>query len=137
MHTMPDDALRAILEFLYEVKDKLGEIQYDLRVREAKIDPDTLNEIAQKDHDVTEMIGRLRGKVGNVERSGNMQLVGGVAPGFYKVTTDPPTATAEMQHEVSKEELMEMMQEEMHTQHSQISTGQLSQKMQELELRQL
>merc|ERR1712060_1006452 len=125
MHTMPDDALRAILEFLYEVKDKLGEIQYDLRVREAKIDPDTLNEIAQKDHDVTEMIGRLRGKVGNVERSGNMQLVGGVAPGFYKVTTDPPTATAEM------------MQEEMHTQHSQISTGQLSQKMQELELRQL
>merc|ERR1719266_2888909 len=114
MNTMPDEALRAVQEFMVELKDKLYEVMVDLKNRETKIDPNIFNELQQKDSQVNELLGRLRAKVGNVERSGRVQLVGGVAPGYYSVGENMPQLEAPGDNkEVDKEALLEMMTEEM------------------------
>mmetsp|Transcript_75898 Transcript_75898/g.245775 ORF Transcript_75898/g.245775 Transcript_75898/m.245775 type:complete len:219 (+) Transcript_75898:289-945(+) len=111
MHRMPDEALRLILELLLETKDKMYEIMCDLKARETKIDPSTITEIQEKDAQVSDAIGRLRAKVGNVERTGRFQLLGGVPAGAYSVPA--PGAAPAQEHEVNKHALLEVMQEEM------------------------
>merc|ERR1711920_194438 len=114
MNTMPDEALRAVQEFMVELKDKLYEVMVDLKSRETKIDPNIYNELQQKDAQVNELLARLRAKVGNVERSGRVQLVGGVAPGYYSMPDSIPQLEAPAENkEVDKEALLEMMTQEM------------------------
>merc|ERR1712060_181671 len=97
-----------------ELKDKLYEVMVDLKSRETKIDPTIFNELQQKDAQVSELLARLRAKVGNVERSGRVQLVGGVAPGYYSVPESMPQLEAPAENKiVDKESLLEMMTEEM------------------------
>merc|ERR1712186_232294 len=116
MNTMPDEALRCVQEFMVELKDKLYEVMVDLQNRETKIDPNIRNELAKKDADVSDLLARLRAKVGNVERSGRVQLVGGVAPGYYRVPDNDMAqleGSANETKAVTKEALLEMMNEEM------------------------
>merc|ERR1712060_652719 len=95
-------------------KDKLYEVMVDLRNKETKIDPNIFNELQQKDTAVSELLARLRAKVGNVERSGRVQLIGGVAPGFRSVPDGMPQLEAPGDNaKVDKEALLEMMTEEM------------------------
>merc|ERR1712061_605513 len=90
------------------------EVMVDLQSRETKIDPNIYNELQQKDHQVSELLAKLRAKVGNVERSGRVQLVGGVAPGYYSVPESMPMLEAPSENKtVDKEALLEMMTEEM------------------------
>mmetsp|Transcript_43808 Transcript_43808/g.137554 ORF Transcript_43808/g.137554 Transcript_43808/m.137554 type:complete len:224 (-) Transcript_43808:125-796(-) len=85
MHRMPEEALKLLLEFMLELKDRMSEIIYDLKTRETKVDPQTLADIQEKDMQVSDAIGRLRAKVGHVERSGRFTLLGGVPAGHYSV----------------------------------------------------
>merc|ERR1712187_191330 len=97
-----------------ELKDKLYEVMVDLQSRETKIDPNIYNELQQKDHQVSELLGKLRAKVGNVERSGRVQLVGGVAPGYISIPdNEMGQLTAGENTKVSKEALLEMINEEL------------------------
>merc|ERR1712061_352340 len=92
----------------------LYEVLVDLKSRETKIDPSIFNDLQQKDAQVSDLLARLRAKVGNVERSGRVQLVGGVAPGYYSVPESMPQLEAPGENkEVDKEALLEMMTEEM------------------------
>mmetsp|Transcript_56991 Transcript_56991/g.114373 ORF Transcript_56991/g.114373 Transcript_56991/m.114373 type:complete len:225 (-) Transcript_56991:152-826(-) len=84
-HRLPDEALRLLLEFMLETKDRLSEIIYDLKTRETKVDPQTITELQEKDAQVNDCIGRLRAKVGHVDRSGRFTLMGGVPAGSYSV----------------------------------------------------
>lgn len=114
MTSMPDEALRAVQEFMVELKDKLYEVLVDLKSRETKIDPTIYNDLQKKDAEVSELLGRLRAKVGNVERTGRVQLLGGVAPGAYSIPDNEiAQLTADEDKSVSKEALLEMMHEEM------------------------
>lgn len=47
IHTMPDDALRAIQDFLFEMRDKLAEVIGDLQGRSAKVDPKMVHELQE------------------------------------------------------------------------------------------
>jgi len=114
MNTMPDEALRAVQEFMVELKEKLYEVMNDLKNNAVKIDPSIFSELQRKDADVSDLLARLRAKVGNVERSGRVQLVGGLAPGSYTVSDgDQAQLTAGENRKVDKEALLEMMSEEM------------------------
>jgi hypothetical protein len=113
---LPDDSLRLIQEFLLEVKDKIYEVMMDLKGKETKIDQNVFAELAAKERTTSEMISKLRAKVGNVERSGRVVLSGGVAPPSYTVPDNTNTsapAISEQTHEVDQNILMEMLEEEM------------------------
>jgi len=84
MHTLPDTALIAIQDLLFELQDKLAEIISDLMSREKKIDRKLLSELQEKSMAVSDMIGRLGMRVG-ASRMGRCQLIGGVPPAAYKV----------------------------------------------------
>mmetsp|Transcript_112850 Transcript_112850/g.324320 ORF Transcript_112850/g.324320 Transcript_112850/m.324320 type:complete len:260 (+) Transcript_112850:71-850(+) len=84
MHTLPNEALAAIQDFLFEMRDKLSEIVGDLMSRETKVDPKMVTELQEKAAAVSDMIGRLSAKVGN-NRSGRCRLIGGVPPPAYSV----------------------------------------------------
>merc|ERR1712113_75107 len=111
MNRLPPEALRLLLEFMLEVKDKMYEIMSDLQHRETKVATSVIMDIQEKDRQISDAIGRLRAKVGNVERTGRFQLVGGVAPGNYSIP-DPELSSGE-NHKVTANQLLEMMQEEM------------------------
>jgi hypothetical protein len=115
MDKMPNDALKLIQEFLLEVKDKIYEVMIDLKSKETKIDPSIFRELTEKERYVSEAIAKLRGKVGMVERSGRVQLSGGVAPGAYSVPDADAAAPAlgNQSHGVSQDALLEMLEEEM------------------------
>jgi len=119
MHNLPNDALRMIQEFLFEVKDKIREIMSDLTARETKVDPAIYRELQEKEAKVTELIDRLKEKVGSVSRSGRCTLMGGAPLGFYRVPdAQEPTAAAETAEkpQVTQETLLEVMREEMEKQ---------------------
>mmetsp|Transcript_78863 Transcript_78863/g.235038 ORF Transcript_78863/g.235038 Transcript_78863/m.235038 type:complete len:224 (+) Transcript_78863:75-746(+) len=117
MHRMPDEALRLLLEFMLEMKDRMSEILYDLKTRETKVDPQVLADIQEKDMQVNDAIGRLRAKVGHVERSGKFTLTGGVPAGSYSVPglSEPISNEAEVLQGDAKtaQSVLDVMQEEM------------------------
>ncbi|CAJ1356038.1 unnamed protein product, partial [Effrenium voratum] len=80
IHSLPDEALRRIQEFLLEVSDKLQQIMSDMR-RESKIDQSTMQDLAQKDAAVSHAISLIRAKVGAVPRS--CRLLGGLPTAGY------------------------------------------------------
>jgi len=85
LHSLPDEALRLIQEFLLEVKDKLQEVIAEMRRRETKLDQSNLSELLEKDEQVSHAISLIRGKVGGVARSGQCRLIGGLVQGSYSV----------------------------------------------------
>lgn len=112
MHSLPIDALAAIQDFLFEIRDKLSDVIGDLMSRETKIDPKTLQELQEKAAEVSDMIARLASKVGS-SRTGRCKLVGGVPPPGYSV----PDGTRGEQQPVDKDEdrLWGLIQHEMDT----------------------
>merc|ERR1712039_264928 len=102
------------------------EVMVDLKSNETKIDVAVFQDLSEKQQAVDEMIGRLRSKVGNVERSGRVQLSGGVPTPHYEVPdAEGLPALGEQTHEVPEQGfltanqqpnrniLMEMLEEEM------------------------
>eukprot|EP00913_Durusdinium_trenchii_P032474 g30403.t1 len=83
IHSLPDEALRRIQEFLLEVKDKLQQIMMDMR-SETKTDQATMADLADKDAAVTNAIALIQSKVGAVPRTcrllGGLQTVGYTVP---------------------------------------------------------
>lgn len=116
MHRLPDEALRLMLEFCYETKDRLYEIMMDLKMRETKVDPSVIADIQEKDAQVNDCIGRLRARVGNVERTGRFQLVGGVPPGPYSVPgLSDPVGNEDQDPGASQDSVLAVMQQEMNS----------------------
>mmetsp|Transcript_164541 Transcript_164541/g.400007 ORF Transcript_164541/g.400007 Transcript_164541/m.400007 type:complete len:221 (-) Transcript_164541:135-797(-) len=114
MNRLPDEALRLLLEFMLETKDRLHEIMYELRTRETKIDPQTLSDIQDKDAQVNDAIGRLRAKVGHVERTGRFTLMGGLPAGSYSVPgLSEPIANETQAAKPDSQSVLEVMQQEM------------------------
>ncbi|CAE7042288.1 unnamed protein product [Symbiodinium natans] len=93
IHSMPDDALRRIQEFLLEVKEKLLQIMKDMRQQETKIDQSTMADLSEKEAAVSQAIGMIRAKVGAVPRSGQCRLLGGLASHGYGVPDSDALAT--------------------------------------------
>jgi len=83
IHSLPDEALRRIQEFLLEVKDKLQQIMLDMR-QETKTDQATMADLADKDAAVNHAINLIRAKVGAVPRS-SCRLLGGLPTAGYAV----------------------------------------------------
>jgi len=112
VHTLPNEALAAIQDFLFEMKDKLHEIIGDLSTRETKVEPKVVGELQEKLQGVSEAINRLSGKVGT-NRSGRCRLIGGVPPSSYSVPDDS-IPIAEQQGEIDgQDSLLGRMQSEM------------------------
>lgn len=118
MHSMPIEALAAIQDFLFEMRDKLSEIIADLMSRETKIDPKMIHELQEKSASVSDMIGRLSSRVGTA-RSGRCRLIGGVPPPAYSVPDEGGGVAAEgaevadRRRPLDKDQLLGMMQDEM------------------------
>eukprot|EP00930_Biecheleria_cincta_P077349 TRINITY_DN64630_c0_g1_i1.p1 TRINITY_DN64630_c0_g1~~TRINITY_DN64630_c0_g1_i1.p1 ORF type:complete len:240 (+),score=48.32 TRINITY_DN64630_c0_g1_i1:105-824(+) len=85
LHSMPEEALRKIQEFLVEVKAKLHEIMGEMRSQQTKLDQSTMQDLAEKDMAVSHAIDCIRGKVGGVSRSGDCRLLGGYSASSYAV----------------------------------------------------
>ncbi|CAE7664883.1 unnamed protein product [Symbiodinium sp. CCMP2456] len=93
IHSLPDEALRRIQEFLLEVKEKLLQIMKDMRQQETKIDQSTMADLSEKEAAVSHAIGMIRAKVGAVPRSGQCRLLGGVPSQGYGVPDADALAT--------------------------------------------
>mmetsp|Transcript_98636 Transcript_98636/g.279374 ORF Transcript_98636/g.279374 Transcript_98636/m.279374 type:complete len:222 (-) Transcript_98636:51-716(-) len=113
LHRLPDEANRLLLQFLMDAKDRLTEIQMELKARETKIDPTIMREIQDKDAQVRDLIGRLRAKVGNIERSDKFELRGGVPWTGYSVPDAYFPAETQNISNGGKDTLLEAMHDEM------------------------
>merc|ERR1719203_13840 len=114
MQTMPPEALVSILDFLYQMQDKLNAITTDLMARETKVDPGTIDELWKKSQSVQEMTRILSAKVGSQSRLGRCHLVGGAPVPAYSVPDSFDNAAAdEGQPPLDKDQLLGLMEEEM------------------------
>mmetsp|Transcript_269 Transcript_269/g.624 ORF Transcript_269/g.624 Transcript_269/m.624 type:complete len:249 (-) Transcript_269:279-1025(-) len=120
MHSMPQEALAAIQEFLFEMRDKLTEIVGDLTSRETKIKPEMVGELQAKIAAVSDCISRLSGRVGTA-RTGRCKLVGGVPPASYSVPEGG--WGGDQTQALDKDQILHMMQDEMHQESAGRSAG--------------
>jgi len=110
MYSMPQEALVAIQDFLFEMRDKLQEIVADLTSRETMVKPEMVQELQEKIGSVSSMISRLGSKVGTT-RTGRCRLIGGVPPPSY--TVPEGGWGGEQQQALDKDHLLHLMQDEM------------------------
>jgi len=84
MHILPQEALVALQDFLFEMRDKLREVIQEVMGTETKLDKSVVGDLQEKLNACSEMIMRLAPKVGTT-RTGRCRLVGGLPPGSYVV----------------------------------------------------
>eukprot|EP00933_Yihiella_yeosuensis_P016839 TRINITY_DN14244_c4_g1_i1.p1 TRINITY_DN14244_c4_g1~~TRINITY_DN14244_c4_g1_i1.p1 ORF type:complete len:245 (-),score=55.73 TRINITY_DN14244_c4_g1_i1:158-892(-) len=136
LHSLPDDALRTIQEFLLEVQAKIHSVMQDMKKKETKIDSAAMADLRDKDAQVSYAVSLIASKVGPVGRSGRCALMGGQGTGSYSVpdkgSVVPVTAPGQVELEQPldhREVLDQMMSEVKAAKDDSISKSELSEAM--------